>query len=119
VLAISFDLLQANSLCQGIPFDLLYNCVGKLVAAISVGSVSLSPVRLLNSTMSKVDSTDLWGWSLVLNFSCFCHLLLAHSIAEISSVYSLELNTSNLGASFCEFCLHVEDSSYITGDWLE
>jgi len=82
-------------------------------------AVSLLPFRLLNVTMSKVATADLWGWSFALNFSCFCHALLAYSIAEISSVYSSKLNTLDLDASFCEFCLHVEDASYITDYRLE
>jgi len=45
--------------------------------------------------------------------------LACHYIVEISPVYLLKLNTLYLGASFCEFCLHVEDASYITGYWLE
>jgi len=48
----------SNSLRQGQSVDFLYNHVGKFVAAISMASVSLSPVRLLNNTMLKFVSAD-------------------------------------------------------------
>jgi len=96
---------EASSIVIGVVRFLLLLCS-------SYFAVDLSPFRLLNSTMSKVVSADLWGWSFALNFSCFFHTMLSHSTAEISSVYSLELNTLDLDASFCDFCLHVQD-------WLE
>jgi len=66
--------------------------------------------------MSKVDSADLWGWSFALNFSC--HILLVHYIAEISSSCSLELNTLDLGASFCDFCFSFEVGTIFNWDVL-